>query len=98
MAIIMMIILFVLFVCTPILMVYGQQNIEAEAICAPFLTSPQTTPLDPAIKRNLTLDENAEFECEIVLQDANLPVQIRGTIHEGLSYLAVRHVQKMQND
>lgn len=76
-----------------IVAVNSQRNSNSEAVCAPFLTGPTTTPLIPSNTRNLTVDENAEFECELVLQDVALPTQIRLTIHEGLSYLALRHVE-----
>lgn len=79
--------------CTAILVVAAERNSREEAICQPFLTSRATSPLIPNLKRNLTLDEDGEFACELVLQDTQLPVQIRATIHEGLAYLAVRHVQ-----
>lgn len=69
------------------------RNGKEEAICAPFLTSPKSSPLIPDLKRNLKYDEDAEFSCELVLQDEDLPMQIRLTIHEGLYYLAVRHIQ-----
>ena len=72
--------------------VVSERNAEAEALCQPFLVSPQTTPLNGALKRNLVLDEDREFNCELVLQDRDLPPQIRLTIHEGLFYLAIRHV------
>jgi hypothetical protein len=72
--------------------VFSERNAEAEALCQPFLVSPQTTPLNGALKRNLVLDEDREFNCELVLQDRDLPPQIRLTIHEGLFYLAIRHV------
>lgn len=73
--------------------VYGVRNVESEQICQKFLTRAKTSPLDPKNRRNFTRDENAEFECELVLQDETLPKQIRSTIHEGMSWLAVRHVQ-----
>lgn len=40
------------------------------------------------------MDEDGEFACELVLQDETLPLQIRATIHEGLSWLAIRHIQQ----
>lgn len=70
-----------------------QRNAREEAICAPFLTSKATSPLIPNLARNLTVDDDGEFSCELVLQDVQLPAQIRFTIHEGLHHLAVRHVQ-----
>lgn len=72
--------------------VQAARNAEEEAICAPFLTSKATSPLIGGLKRNLKVDEDGEFSCELVLQDENLPMQIRLTIHEGLSWLAIRHV------
>ncbi len=72
----------------------GERNADSESICQQFLVTPKTSPLDPKNRRNFTHDENAEYECELVLQDQTLPRQIRSTIHEGLSWLAVRHVQK----
>jgi len=47
----------------------------------------------PNLNRNVTFDEDGEFACELVLQDTDLPVQIRATIHEGLGWLAIRHIQ-----
>jgi hypothetical protein len=82
----------VLIVCC-IIVCHGQRNAEEEAICAPFLTSPNSSPLVEGLQRNLKYDEDAEFSCELVLQDVQLPPQIRLTIHEGLYYLAVRHIQ-----
>jgi hypothetical protein len=38
-------------------------------------------------------DEEGEFHCELVLQDRDLPAQIRVTVHEGLMQLAMRHVE-----
>eukprot|EP01031_Cornospumella_fuschlensis_P026093 gene26093-31510_t len=70
-----------------------QRNAKEEAICAPFLTSHATSPLILNLVRNLTIDEEGEFACELVLQDRFLPNQIRLTIHEGLCFLAARHVQ-----
>ena len=72
---------------------YAVRNAVSEAICQKFLTRPKTTPLDPKNRRNFTRDEDSEFECELVLQDESLPRQIRSTIHEGMSWLAVRHCQ-----
>jgi hypothetical protein len=46
----------------------GQRNAEAEALCQPFLTSTQTSPI-LASKRNIRIDEDGEFHCELVLQD-----------------------------
>jgi hypothetical protein len=46
----------------------GQRNAEAEAHCQPFLTSPQTSPISES-KRNIRIDEDGEFNCELVLQD-----------------------------
>jgi len=85
--------LFLLCLATYLIVGQSQQNVASEGICQYLLTNKKTTPLDPANKRNLTFDEDAEFECELVLQDLQLPKQIRSTIHEGLSWLAVRHVQ-----
>lgn len=73
--------------------VTAARNPASEKICQKFLTKQKTSPLDPNNKRNFTRDENAEFECELVLQDQTLPLQIRSTIHEGMSWLAVRHCQ-----
>jgi len=69
------------------------RNAREESVCRPFLTSSLTSPLVASTKRNLKRDEDAEFSCELVLQDVNLPMQIRVTIHEGLAWLAIRHVQ-----
>jgi len=73
--------------------VLGQRNAQAEGMCQPFLTSNFSSPLIPDIRRNLQIDEDGEYFCELVLQDRDLPAQVRVTIHEGLSYLAIRHVQ-----
>lgn len=81
-------------VCTSLsLLVVAQRNHEAESMCQPFLTSNFSSPLIPGIQRNLKIDEDGEYFCELVLQDRDLPPQVRVTIHEGLSYLAIRHVQ-----
>lgn len=72
--------------------ILAQRNAKEEAICAPFLTSAKSSPLISHLERNLTIDEDAEFACELVLQDRYLPAQIRVTIHEGLYYLALRHM------
>ena len=58
----------------------GQRNAAAEQVCQSFLVSPASSPLLPAATRNLTVDEDAEFECELVLQDRHLPAQIRLTV------------------
>lgn len=68
------------------------RNAAEESICRPFLTSRQTSPLMKHIPRDFRKDEDGEFSCELVLQDPNLPAQIRVTIHEGLSMLMMRHV------
>ena len=73
--------------------VLAKKNAQEEAICQPFLTSRATSPLMPNLNRNITYDEDGEFACELVLQDVDLPVQIRATIHEGLGWLAIRHIQ-----
>ena len=75
---------------------YAQQNLDEERICQELLTSPIHSPLLPLTKhrsRDLKYDEDGEFSCELVLQDQYLPVQIRVTIHEGLGWLNIRHVQ-----
>jgi len=75
---------------------HAQQNIEEEKICQELLTSPIHSPLLPITKtrsRDLKYDEDGEFSCELVLQDQYLPIQIRVTIHEGLGWLNIRHVQ-----
>lgn len=69
------------------------RNHKEEAICQPFLTSQKTSPLKNNLNRNLDEDEEGEFACELVLQDETLPIQIRFTIHEGLSWLMTRHIQ-----
>lgn len=68
------------------------RNAAEEAICRPFLVSKTTSPLLKHIPRDLKKDEDGEFSCELVLQDVNLPAQIRVTIHEGLSLLMIRHI------
>ena len=68
------------------------RNAAEEAICRPFLTSHKTSPLLNHVARDFRVDEDGEFSCELVLQDVNLPAQIRVTIHEGLSLLMMRHV------
>lgn len=68
------------------------RNVAEESICRPFLTSHKTSPLIKHIPRDFRKDEDGEFSCELVLQDPNLPAQIRVTIHEGLSLLMMRHV------
>ena len=76
--------------------IYAQQNVEEERICQELLTSPTHSPLLPSTKlrsRDLKYDEDGEFSCELVLQDQFLPAQIRVTIHEGLGWLNIRHVQ-----
>ncbi len=75
---------------------HAQQNLEEERICQELLTSPIHSPLLPLTKlrsRDLKYDEDGEFSCELVLQDQFLPAQIRVTIHEGLGWLNIRHVQ-----
>ena len=73
------------------------RNAAEEAICRPFLTSKTTTPLIRTLPRNFRVDEDGEFSCELVLQDVNLPAQIRITIHEGLSLLLMRHIALGKN-
>lgn len=46
----------------------SQRNAEAEGFCQPFLTSPKTSPISAA-NRNIRVDEDGEFNCELVLQD-----------------------------
>lgn len=74
------------------------RDAEAEEKCQAFLLSPVASPLKENLNRNLRIDEDAEFFCELVLQDVDLPAQIRVTVHEGLSYLATRHVQVVAHD
>lgn len=50
------------------LQINSQRNAEAESICQPFLTSSLTSPLS-SNKRNIRIDEEGEFYCELVLQD-----------------------------
>lgn len=76
-----------------IFMALAQRNEKEEKICQPFLTSKYTSPLLPHLKRNLRVDEEGEFACDLVLQDRFLPNQIRFTIHEGLYMLALRHIE-----
>lgn len=66
----------------------GQRNAAAEQLCQAFLISPSTSPLLPTAQRNLTADEDAEFECELVLQDRHLPAQIRLTVRVWLDSLS----------
>ena len=68
------------------------RNQREEEICQPFLTSKETSPLLGNLVRNLTVDDDGEFACELVLQDETLPMQIRFTILEGLSWLAKRQI------
>jgi len=66
---------------------------DDEAICQPFLTSPISSPLSNS-PRDIPLDEEGEWACLQVLNDINLPLQIRVTIHEGLfvsQFLNVMH-------
>jgi hypothetical protein len=77
-----------------LLAISAQRNAEEESICAPFLTSSSTSPLVRHLIRNITVDENAEFSCNLVLQDVQLPLQIRATVHEGLYHLAMRHIEQ----
>lgn len=80
-----------IFICSNLSECFGQRNAAEEAICAKFLTSPKSSPLVQGLQRDLKYDEDAEFSCELVLQDRFLPAQIRLTIHEGMFYLAVTH-------
>ena len=73
------------------------RNAAEEAICRPFLTSRSTSPLIRNLARDPRVDEDGEFSCELVLQDVNLPAQIRITIHEGLSLLMMRHIALGKN-
>lgn len=73
------------------------RNAAEEAICRPFLTSKSTSPLVRNLARDFRVDEDGEFSCELVLQDVNLPAQIRITIHEGLSLLMMRHIALGKN-
>ena len=93
--------LYLAIVCALQCLVFAVRDAEAEEKCQAFLLSPVASPLKENLKRNLRIDEEAEFFCELVLQDVDLPPQIRVTVHEGLSYLATRHVQmglQRQND
>jgi hypothetical protein len=74
--------------------ILAQRNAEEENICAPFLTSRNSSPLLKNLRRNISYDENAEFSCQLVLQDVELPLQIRVTVHEGLYNLALRHIEQ----
>ena len=84
----MLIISFFLYIFYPYLI--NSTPSPSELICRPFLSG-KNSPLGLINPRNLSLDENGEYECEIVLQDLELPLQIRATIHEGLSILAIKH-------
>lgn len=56
----------------------GKRNSEEEEICQTFLTSKSSAPISiHATNRNLKYDEDCEFSCELVLQDQELPIQIR---------------------
>jgi hypothetical protein len=85
-----LLLVFGIFTCSE---VFAARDAEAEEKCQAFLLSPIASPLNERMDRNLRIDEDAEFWCELVLQDLDLPAQIRVTVHEGLSYLATRHVQ-----
>ncbi len=54
------------------------QNEEAERHCREFLTNPTTAPISQSAKRELLDDLEAEKWCDLVLADADLPLNIRG--------------------
>ena len=59
------------------------QNAEAERHCQMFLTDPKTAPISTSAKRELEADSISETWCKKVLDDENLPLNIRGVIMEG---------------
>jgi hypothetical protein len=76
--------------------VRAQRDAGAERGCQALLVGPASPLLAPGMpgpgmpgpgmpgpgrpRRNLTADEDGEFECELVLQDRQLPPQIRLTV------------------
>ena len=59
----------------------AERNAEEEAICHAFLTSNLTSPHIAHLKRDLRVDEDGDFSCQLVLQDMSLPLNIRAFIH-----------------
>ena len=72
------------------LLVHGAlalRDAEAEQHCQRFLTSPNTAPISPTATRVLEVDDKAEVYCRRVLEDPTLPLQIKGVVLEGLTYV-----------
>lgn len=70
---------------------FGLKNPEAEHQCQKFLTSHTTAPISPHAIRNLAIDVEAESWCRLVLEDGDLPLEIRGVVLEGLVHLLMTH-------
>lgn len=66
---------------------------QAEGHCQRFLTDPKTAPIVQG-PRNLEVDSEAEVWCRLVLEDQNLPPNIRGVVMEGLVHLLMKHVDQ----
>jgi hypothetical protein len=72
-------------------MVFGAQNEEAEDHCRAFLTDAKTAPIYDKAVRDLSADKEAEKWCRLVLEDNQLPMNIRGVVLEGLVHLLMVH-------
>eukprot|EP00613_Pedinella_sp_CCMP2098_P007904 CAMPEP_0171676680 /NCGR_PEP_ID=MMETSP0990-20121206/54589_1 /TAXON_ID=483369 /ORGANISM="non described non described, Strain CCMP2098" /LENGTH=175 /DNA_ID=CAMNT_0012262927 /DNA_START=70 /DNA_END=597 /DNA_ORIENTATION=+ len=83
----------VLFLLTVANHTLGARNDEAEGHCQRFLTDPTTAPIvdNP---RNLEVDNEAERWCRLVMDDNDLPQNIRGVVMEGLTHLLMKHIDQ----
>ena len=72
----------------------AERNAEAEDACRAFLVAPATAPISKASTRDLESDAIAEKWCKQVLEDPDLPAQIRSTVMEGLLHLMMEQTRR----
>lgn len=75
----------------------ASQNKEAEEHCQKFLTNQKTAPIVNG-PRDLAIDSEAEKHCLLVLDDQDLPLNIRGVVLEGMSHMYMKHEQQGLQD
>jgi hypothetical protein len=70
---------------------------QAEGHCQRFLTNPTTAPIVEG-PRNIDVDNEAERWCRLVLEDENLPLNIRGVVMEGLVHMLMKQISQGLSD
>lgn len=88
-------VLLVCCLCRNVALVSGQRNAEAEGMCQPFLTSNVSSPLIPDLRRNLKIDEDGEYFCELVLQDRFVVLLTPALMSSHAVYLTILVVREL---